>query len=378
MPTKGKDGKYHSKVVPAPGVKPIYFEAASLKEFNAKREKILREYVEGRQTRDVAFVAMIDEWYEVVKKPRIRTESTRHNYNSLIRRVRGAFSPSLLCRAVRYPQLQRYADTLAGECAANIAKILYILRSVCGYAVAEGAMEYNYALSLQKPIAKKQTPRGALSGAQAASLLQAAKAHPFGIAVMIAYYTGMRQGEVLGLRWRDVDFKRQQISVTQAKIGHARIGENVGGLKTAGSERIIPLPPELTEFLLPLRGMPDAYCCPPSQFTSSSLTQHTLRPRLDEIYLAAGLAHEKDGKVVHDITLHWLRHNYATACYRAGVPLTVAMQWLGHTNMNTTVSVYADIKSTLKKGAFSENQDDHLRDVLKKVGQKLDVWAQAW
>ena len=374
MPTKGKDGKYHSKVTPAPGVKPIYFEAASLKEFHAKREQIIRDYVEGRCSRDVAFIAMIDEWYRVVKEPRIRSASTRKRYTTLIRRVKAGFSPSLLCRAIRYPALQRFLDTMRGECDDTVSKVKSILNAACIYAVSEGAMETNYASALQKPIVKPGMKKTALTEQQASALLKASADDSYGVVVQIGYYTGMRLGEILGLKWSDIDWTNRMISVSRAVVEHERSGENVGALKTEGSKRLIPMPEELAELLLPRRGLPSAFVCPRPKQAKGPLNQYTFRARLDEILLQAGLAHRVGKKIVRDVTMHQLRHHYATACYRAGIPLTVAMQWLGHTDSRTTIAIYTD----LKKAVFQKETAKHLACVLKKVGQKLDVSALNW
>lgn len=375
MPRKGKDGKYHSKVTPAPGVKPIYFEARTLREFYERREQIVRDYVTGKSVHDAAFVDMIDEWYRVVKEPRIRTESTRSRYVTILRRLRAGFSPSLLCRAVRYPELQTFVDSAAGECKDTISKLIGTLNAVCKYAVAEGAMFANYAAALQRPKTGAVEDRTALTADQAARLLDASRDDPFGIVPIIGYYTGLRLGEILGLRWQDIDFRKRVIFVRQAILGHHKRGDPVGGLKNEGSERAVPMPEELAEYLDPLRGLPDTFVCPRATLSKGPLTQVTFRDHFDRILLRAGLAHRtEDGKLRRDVTMHWLRHHYATACYRAGVPLSAAMRWLGHTDMATTVKVYTD----LEKANFRDDNDDHLMNVLKKVGQKLDVQSRAW
>lgn len=374
MPTKGKDGKYHSKVTPAPGVKPVYFESASLKEFNAKREQIIRDYVEGRSVRDAAFVDMIDEWFRVVKMPRIRSASTRKRYETLLRRVKAGFPRSSLCRAIRYPQLQQYLDSLRGECDDTVSKIKTILSSVCVYAVSEGAMETNYAAALQKPIVKPAAKRTALTEEQASALLTAANGHPYGVIVQIGYYTGLRLGEILGLKWCDIDWSNRLLSVSRAIVEHEHSGKNIGALKTEGSERQVPLPDELTSALFPLRGLPTAFVCPRPKNAKGPLNQYTFREHFDDILFRAGLARRDGKQITRDVTMHQLRHHYATACYRAGIPLTVAMQWLGHTDSRTTVSVYTD----MKKAVFKKETAKHLAGVLKKVGQKLDLGALNW
>ena len=114
MPTKGKDGFYHSKVVPAPGVKPIYFRAKTLREFNEKRQQIIDEYVSGEKKKDMTFVEVVREWWDVVRSPRIRRASTRAVYRTALSHILPAFPESKLARAVRYSDLQKCLDTMQG------------------------------------------------------------------------------------------------------------------------------------------------------------------------------------------------------------------------------------------------------------------------
>lgn len=375
MPTKGKDGKYHSKVTPAPGVKPIYFEAKTLREFNEKRQQIIEDYKTGRRVRDAAFLDMVDEWFEVVRKPRIKSRSNLCNYQRVIRRIRKGFSPSLLCRAVRYPVLQQFMDTFAGQCDDTVMKVRAILIAVCNYAVAEGAMEANYAVSLQYPRIKSRDKKSALTAEQAEALCSAYTADPAGVIVMAGYYTGARLGELLALRWGDIDFTANEIHLSRAVISHEHTGTNIGAMKTEQSERTIPLLPALRDILYPIRALPGTFVCPVNN-AGLPMTQGCFRPRFDRILLAAGLAHKRqDGHIERDITMHWLRHNFASACYRARIPLTVTMAWLGHSDMNTTTAVYADIKKALQT---SQSHDDHLKRQLEKVGQKLDLTSLMW
>lgn len=375
MPTRGKDGKYHSKVTPAPGVKPVYFEAATLKEFNAKREQIIREYVTGRKMRDVSFLAMADEWYAIVKKPRIRSKSSLHTYESLMRTVRDGFPPSLLCRAVRYPVLQQFLDRFKGKNYDFLIKLRRLLNDVCRYAVVEGAMEANYADALAMPLAGTPKKKGALTSSQAAALLRGAESFVYGVVVYIGYYTGARLGEILALRWRDVDLQANQIHFHEAVIQHEPVATKLGPMKTENAERYTPIPPALREILLPLRALPDTFVCPLNSY-GQMVNQVAFRNAFTEMLLSSGLAVQKeDGHVDREITMHWLRHNYATACYRAHIPLTVTMSWLGHADMRTTSAIYADIKKALQINA---DLDDHLKCELEKVGQKLDAVSLMW
>ena len=76
MPKKQKDGRYRAKVTPAPGEKPIYVSARTLRELNEKKQYVLTHYRDGLKPRDITFQALVVEWFEVIKRPRIRSRRT--------------------------------------------------------------------------------------------------------------------------------------------------------------------------------------------------------------------------------------------------------------------------------------------------------------
>ena len=367
MPKKGKDGYYHSKVVPAPGVKPVYFRAKTLAEFKRLREQIIEDYRTGRSRDNPAFWDVLKEWYEVVKKPRIKATATRKQYESILRDLDKVIDHSITCNAIRYTHLQQIYDHYAGQNLTKVLAIKYFLRSACRYAVVNRSMEYDPSSALVDPQIKDPSKRSAPNTEDLRKLLEVAAGDPYGIVVQLAYYTGARIGEVLGLKWQDIDWDKKQIHICRAVIENEAVmdGKKIGALKTAASDRRVPMPPQLVAILAPRRGLPDAFVCPPNIF-GRPLLHTSLYSRLHRMTESAGIGR---------ITPHQLRHNYATACYLAGIPLTVAMQWLGHADYKMTIQVYAEIKKAV---SGDEDLDTHLRDALMAVKGDLQVQDAAW
>jgi integrase len=82
---------------------------------------------------------------------------------------------------------------------------------------------------------------GALDEAQTAQLLVAAKGTPWHVPVLLAVATGLRRGEVLGLRWQDVDLEAGRLTVQQT-LEETRSGLAFKPPKTAKSRRCVPIP----------------------------------------------------------------------------------------------------------------------------------------
>ncbi|MGI8754047.1 MAG: site-specific integrase [Acidimicrobiales bacterium] len=165
--------------------------------------------------------------------------------------------------------------------------------------------------------------------------------HP---AFYLAANTGMRRGEVLGLRWRDVDLDARRLSVHQAVISVA-YALQVADVKTGTSRRTIDLDPRTVAAL------------------------HSWRKRQLEGRLALGEQHEDHGLVfarpegapIHPdlfsktfdrlvarsglpvIRLHDLRHSHASLLLKSRVPVKVVSERLGHATPAFTMTVYQHV-----------------------------------
>lgn len=382
MPTKGKDGFYHSKVVPAKGVKPVYFRARTLREFNQRRQQIIEDYRTGRDRHDIAFVDLAQEWFDTVRAPNMRPSTLRSAKCSFKNHVLSVFPPQQLARAIRYKDLQHCLDLMAGHSYGAICAVAGYLKGACAYGVAEGVMDADYSAALRYPKCATPATRSALLDHQAASLRSAFLQDPRLVAVALLYYAGLRTGEALGLRWEDVDFSRQRIHIIQ-QLG--RVTRQVDPTKTATSVRYVPMPDELQQILRPLRSLPHLYVC---SNTSRPMSTDSFTYSWVRMLAALGMARlnetatkkmEKDPSFHPyyqltyydtDFTPHYLRHNYATALFRAHMDPAFAMRILGHKKYDTTLNLYTDIENMLENDL---PLDDHLPVVLTKVAEKLQA-----
>ena len=157
---------------------------------------------------------------------------------------------------------------------------------------------------------------------------------------IVALHTGMRRGELLALRWPDVDLDRKLIKVRAALEQTAEHGIRFKQPKTASGVRSISLPDIVVETLsehrrqqLEMRlalglGKPprDALVFP---------SPGTERPWGPDSFSAAW------GDLGLDVSFHGLRHTHASMLIAAKVPITEIAKRLGHASPATTLSIYA-------------------------------------
>lgn len=172
--------------------------------------------------------------------------------------------------------------------------------------------------------------------------LDAVRSHRLHPAFHLAAHTGMRRGEVLGLRWQDLDLAAGRLSVRQALIEIA-YEVHLSEVKTDTGRRTIDLDSGTVDVLKAWR-------------IERAEENGGVDPRGEELVFpkpGGSWIHPQsfsqilDRKVakldVPTISLHDLRHTHATLLLKAGVPVKVVSERLGHANVAFTMSVYQHV-----------------------------------
>ena len=173
-------------------------------------------------------------------------------------------------------------------------------------------------------------------------LLKAAKGTPLYLPVLVAVTTGLRRGELLGLRWSDLDLNAGTLTVHQSM---ERVKGEIAfkAPKTKTSRRSITLPAitvqamqehrvEQAEERLKLGLGRDPRGVVFTRASGEPLDQDSLSKAFVRLVAAAG---------VTPITLHGLRHTHISHLLMDGVHIKVVSERAGHANVNITLSVYA-------------------------------------
>jgi integrase len=194
------------------------------------------------------------------------------------------------------------------------------------------------------------------------ALLRAAMEHDpnLGTLLLVAAATGLRRGELCGLKWGDVDFGRGRLVVTRA-VAAVPDGTIEKSTKTHASRRLaldtttIGAVDEYrvlcTEWAEAVGPQLDGDCF---VFSRSPDAQTPLHP--DNV--TAGFRHLCRRQGVSGVRLHDLRHAHATQLLAAGVPVRTVSGRLGHASAMTTMNVYAH---------FLEESDEQAAMVIGRI-----------
>lgn len=172
-----------------------------------------------------------------------------------------------------------------------------------------------------RPAHIQQTP-DAWSDDQIRAYMVALQNHKHGLALQLGIVLGLRRGEIVGLRWSDIDFERGLVLIVNQRL-RLDTGQIIDGTpKSRSSVRSLPLPAPLLLQLRRRRQL-SGYVCP--------LTPSGLDAAHRRLVRRLGLPY---------IPLHGLRHSMATAVIRHGGDMRCLQQLLGHASYATTANRY--------------------------------------
>ena len=167
---------------------------------------------------------------------------------------------------------------------------------------------------------------------------------PMYIGILLAFYAGLRRGEICGLRWNDIDFFRHTITVRSA-VGvsdYDGLGDYTKDPKNKSSSRTFPMLPQLEQALKERKTIIN----PNDNWFVVGKEEQFMRPqqynRLFSEFVARHNLVDAYGK---KIMPHGLRHNLATVGIRAGMDIASLSLMMGHASRAMTLDTYGDANS---------------------------------
>lgn len=170
---------------------------------------------------------------------------------------------------------------------------------------------------------------------------------------LIMIYAGLRKGEMVALNWSDIDFKANTIRIN--KSANLKANGIIKEPKTAAGVRTIPMPSVLAEYLKGIKK------------EGLLVLQKDGKPFTNHIW---EWEWEKYMRKCHiETTAHCLRHTYCTLLYESGIDLLTAKTLMGHSDINTTMSIYThlrDSKTIAKVENLGNVKNDEVRQKFGK------------
>jgi len=366
------DGKRHT----------IY--AGTLEALREKEEQIIIDKRDGIKTeiRLVTVNDVFELWCDLKRGLKDNTfQNYKYMYNMFVRPTFG----KLRIASVKKSDVKRFYNRMADEKILKIATIdnvHTVLHQVFNLAVDDGYIRINPTDNMLKELKQSHNfeveKRKALTVAEQKLFVDFIKNHPQYnhwypvFAVMLG--TGMRVGEVVGLRWCDIDLDEGIIDVNHTLVYYNH-GDNKGCSfsvntpKTKAGERTIPMLDDVKKAFLmekenqELSGVKckaivdcytdfifvNRYGDVQHQGTLNKAIRRIIRDCNDEVLLKG----EENPVLLPPFSCHSLRHTFTTRLCESGINVKVIQDVLGHADISTTMDIYCDVTKDLKQREFS-------------------------
>lgn len=336
------------------------------KEVLDKLRKLQTAKSEGRLP-EPSFLTLgkfLDEWLDHTARLNVRG-TTLDSYRLLVdNEVKPRIGDLKLQKVTRLDLRRLYSLMEKDGKSARWRQMVHaVLRKSLGDAADDGIIPFNPAASKKlRPKAEKREAQF-LTPDQCTRFLKFAQGDRLAALYTLAVYTGMRQGELFGLRWEDVDLDAARVTVRTNLIerkGH----HTLGAPKSAKSRRTISLPALAVEALHQHRrqmmtegnaGSEFVFVGPTGAFLrKSNFYRRSFKPIIKAANADAVTEAEKTGSVpetIPDCTFHALRHSHATALLRAGEHPKVVQERLGHSSIGLTMDTYSHLVESMDRAA---------------------------
>lgn len=345
--------------------------------FSGKTQKEVREKMQAAAvelnsgTHQEPCKMTVGEWLDIWQKEYLGNTKphTKKSYASIIKNhikpAIGAIKISNLT-PIQVQQLingiKSTKKTMSGEAVnpKTLKNVHGVLHSALNQAVLCGYIQANPADRTILPKRSKAEIH-VLEDQQVLQFFKAIEGHKFQYLYLVDLFTGMRQSELLGLQWPDIDFEHKSITVKRQLqyLGSAHGGYQYATPKSNKS-RLIVLPDKAVDALLQQRKLQytmrlavgEAWNNPDDLVFTDELGNHI---KYDVIYRNLKRIFQSMG--VPDMRFHDLRHSYAVLSLQSGCDIKTVQENLGHYAAAFTLDTYGHVTEQMRReGADKMNQ----------------------
>ncbi|MBE1306203.1 site-specific integrase [Clostridium botulinum] len=339
------------------------FYGSSKKDAENKRDEYLDNIKKGLNVdyKNIVLGELMHSWlFEIVRVSNKIKPSTFQRYEGIYRNyVKDSDIYGVKISNLKTIHLQRYYNDLyaKGKTSNVIKNLNKLLKNFFNYATDEGYILKNPCSGKRIVIpGESETHERKIevfSDEEINALKIALKGHRLKFLILLALGTGLRQGELLGLKWNDIDINNKQLkverSIKQVNIissnGSREYKTIVQSPKTKNSIRAVPIPSSLISDLKEHGNLQkqeklkcgNSYNNTDYVFTTeigNTMNARNVTKSYERLLKKAKIPYKK---------FHSLRHTYATKLFEVNVPLKTVQMLLGHSDISITANIYTHV-----------------------------------
>ena len=290
---------------------------------------------------------LVDTWYEYwigIKKKTVRPNTVRNYSERYERNIKGIIGKKLLSE-VKPIHCQKIFSDMAEQ--GYKTTTIYQTR-ITLYNMLEFAKDNDVILSnpckksVKSDMGKPSEKKVALTIDEQRKFLMVATGQSYENQYKFMLQTGLRTGELVGLKCDDIDFGKRTVTISRTMEYRYKVGEwRVGPPKSKSGYRTIPLTDEAIRILKDQKEKNSKIKVINIEWRDQVFLSRKGEPVKNSTYDTA-LFKICDKAEIRKFSMHILRHTFATRCIEAGMIPKTLQKILGHSNIGITMNLYVD------------------------------------
>ena len=324
-------------------------------------------YIDEHSDLDQAADMLVDAWFDYwigIKKQTVRPNTVRNYSERYERNIRGVIGSKLLTE-VKPVHCQKIFSDMAeeGYKTTTIYQTRITLFNMLEFAKENDVLIVNPCKkSLKSNMGKPSEKKEALTIDVQKKFLGAVVGYSYENQYRFVLQTGLRTGEMIGLKWSDIDFKNRTMKIERTMEYRYKVGEwRIGPPKSQSGYRTVPLTEEAVRILENQRKKNQSLKIIPMEWKDFVFLCRKGTPVKNSTY-DTGLFKYCDRAGIPRFSMHVLRHTFATRCIEAGMKPKTLQKILGHSNIGITMNLYVHITEDEK-----HREIDLVADALKVI-----------
>lgn len=371
-----KNGLYEAKAT---------IDGVKINLYNPSLTKLKVEFKEAKENassamnvkcKKITLNEWFEEWFATYKKPYIKETSIvpmTSKFNNTFGRLLG----DMRLQSIMNVHVQNAVTQLVSEGRANssVREALGTITRCMESARNNRIIDLNPCFDIQVPWENQNVKRRFLSPEEQEKFMEAAEFSWYKEMYYVMFHTGLRVGEVGGLKWEDVDFENKCFNIRQALACNYNKGvkvQKLTTLKTKNSYRKIPFIGQVEEMLKTQKAKQNGikkdlkeryrsqgelesvvFCTTMGSPITRYVAEKEINKVVDAINYEESVDAVREGREpveFEKVYPHALRHTFCSRCFEKGIPPKVVQQLMGHAHYSTTMDIYTHVtEDTLEK-----------------------------
>lgn len=303
-------------------IKKAFRSRISLEDARNKADKFEQQF-----SSSISFSEWALKWLWEYKQPTVKANTFEYTYRATVENHLIPYFQHFKLKDISNAMIQQFFNTRQKMSKSQLSKMRLCLVQMYDVAIANRIIDYSPVSTIKVKSTAKPKAKQTFTYEELEIIKKEAQTHRFGLYVLVLLYMGLRVSELCGLKWDDIDFNNNTMSIKRACTDLKGMAV-IGAPKNAKSMRTIPIPQELMETLKKCRSRGYIVI---SQ-TGKNITPRTFTSKRYNVFF------EETG--IRLLSPHQMRHTTGTVLYEKCHDIFAVQSFLGHSNAVVTSNIY--------------------------------------